>query len=156
MNLIVRAELAKLMIEHQQKKEAWRSKRKKAFINFIKQVLEKDKRFTITPYSESLSSMWSRSIITPPNILGEVMLQREGTYAPVTIEPFDNKYGIYIQAGSRMTRMTILSYPSNCLAWPSVIIADELERQFSREVEWEMNKHNQSTATTKWRKKKGL
>ena len=82
------------------------------------------------------------------------MLQREGIYAPVTIEPFDNKYGIYIQAGSKMTKMTIQSYPSNCLAWPSVIIADELERQFTREVEWEMNKNNQPTNLTKWRKKK--
>jgi hypothetical protein len=122
------------------KRAEYHKKRRQAFVKFIKPILEQDKRYSIVPYKDSRSKMcWSRDE-QENSILGDVMLKRDGDYAPVLIHPNEPQYGVMISAGSTHTACTIQAYPSPSLAWSVLNIANELERQFVREVEWEMNK----------------
>jgi hypothetical protein len=150
----VHSELEQSAKEHFDKQESWRVKRKKAFVTFIKSVLEQDKRYTLVPFvDQSKEVRWSNSFASEDssNILGTVMLKREGTYTDVVIQPNEPKYGVRVFAGSKMNHGGIQAYPSPSLAWPIISMANELERQFTREVEWEMTKHGQQTKVNKKR-----
>lgn len=129
-------------VEAKEKKE---HARRKAFVMFIKEVLKHDKRYSIVPYEDSRDRtkiQWVPNS-TRSGILGSVMLKREGAYADVVIHASEPRYGVIVNAGSSFSSGEVKAYPSSSMAWPIVAIANELERQFTREVEWDMNKHNQ-------------
>lgn len=143
---LIQTEMADHYQKLQEKRQDYARKRRQAFVKFIKPILEKDKRYSIVPHVDVKNrSYFYRDQEANENILGNVMLQRSGSYAPVTISSAEPKYGIVINAGSIHSESVIISYPSPSLTWSVMNIANELERQYSREVEWEMNKHGMET-----------
>ncbi len=70
----------------------------------------------------------------------KVCLIRDGEYGPVTIIPPCEVYGVVIRAGSIYVHANMNMFPSRNLAWPTIKIADELEIQYSKEVQREKQK----------------
>jgi hypothetical protein len=144
----VHEEIEELEKEHLAKQADWKAKRKKAFVTFMKSVLEQDKRYSVVPMIDTRRvGLYGTGLEDSSNILGDVMIRREGTYANVCIHSNEPKYGIIVNAGSKMNHGGMQGYPSPSLAWSMINLANELERQFTREVEWEMNKHQQKVIT---------
>lgn len=121
--------------EYKERIETWK---KKSWHEFCKLVMDTDTRYTLMPLVDynkrhSNDSMIQR-LQNADGVFSNFCLTRTGEKSDIYILPSDPHLGILIDAGSKYSRMTLNSYPSKALVWPVLRIADELERQYIREV----------------------
>lgn len=116
--------------------------KKKSWLDFCKMVMEQDKRYTLMPLSDySMAQGGQGSLLARANgIFSNMCLRRDGEMADVYIVPLDPNLGITIDAGSKYQRMQFSGFPAKSLVWPVLRMADELERQYTREVVIQKNK----------------
>lgn len=107
----------------QERLEKWK---KKSWLEFCKAVMQQDGRYSVEAYGD---------------IFGSLSLRRDGTFCDVHIHPHTPQLGVYIEAGSKFAKTAMACFPSMAMVGPVLKIADELERQFVREVKIEENKH---------------
>lgn len=129
--------------EKREKIEAWK---RKTWLEFCKMVMDADKRYSLLPLvdyntAKGASGMLSRTI-RAQGVFGNMCLRRDGAMQDIYIVPNEPQLGVLIDAGSKYTQMSMTGYPSKSLVWPIIRIADDLERQYTREVTIEANKHN--------------
>lgn len=130
--------------KNQERMEKIKQWKRKSWLDFCKLVMEQDKRYTLLPLSDYSKLMHSQQLglARANGIFGNMCLRRDGERSDIYIVPLDPNLGIAIDAGSKFTKMTLSGFPSRSLVWPVLRIADDLERQFTREVMIEANKHN--------------
>jgi len=128
--------------ELREKIDNWK---KKAWFDFCKLVMYADKRYTLMPLSDYNNKTGKNSMLSrtqnADGIFSNFCLTRTGTLTDIYILPCDPMLGINIDAGSTYSKATVTSFPSQGMVIPTLCIADELERQYIKEVSIESNKH---------------
>lgn len=135
--------------ERIQKIHAWE---KQTWLDFCKMVMESDKRFTILPMFMFIEGNPMTCLTNDEGVFGRQCLKRDGILADVYIIPMERGLGMEIKAGSKYTSMRFNGFPSKTMLWPVLKIADELERQFVREVAIESSKHGNTLQNSNRRK----
>ncbi len=126
--------------------------KKKAWLDYCKLLMDEDKRYTLMPLADYNARTGNNSMLTrvqnADGVFSNFCLTRTGEMTDIYILPCDPMLGITIDAGSKYAKATIQGFPSKAMVWPIIRIADELERQYVREVSVEGNKHGSSTGRT--------
>lgn len=129
--------------EHREKINAWK---KKSWMEFCKMVMDTDKRYSLLPMTDYDNAMKHEGMPMRMNkangVFSNFCLRREGSLQDVYIVPHEPNLGLMVNAGSKYINMIMTGFPSKSLVWPVIRIADDMERQFVREVTIEANKRN--------------
>jgi hypothetical protein len=137
--------IAKSRKAREELKEKIGNWKKKAWLDFCKLLMEEDKRYTLMPLSDynnkQHNSGMAIRVQNAEGVFSNFCLTRTGELSDVYILPSDPMLGILIDAGSKYSKLTLQSFPSKAMVWPILRIADDLERQYTREVSIESNKH---------------
>lgn len=126
--------------------------KKKAWLDFCKLVMAADVRYTLLPLTDynlrtGNNTMVSR-VQNADGVFSNFCLTRTGEIADIYLLPSDPYLGVLIDSGSKYGKATIQGFPSKAMVWPVLRIADELDRQYAREVSIESNKHGSSFGGT--------
>jgi len=126
--------------------------KRKAWLDFCKFVMTEDSRYTlmsITDYNNKMgNSQTINRVQSAEGVFSNFCLTRTGELADVYLLPCEPTMGISIDVGSKYNSGTLQSFPSKAMVWPVIRIADELERQFVREISIESKKHTGGTNAT--------
>lgn len=120
------------------RREAISKWKKTSWLEFCKEVMIADPRFTIQPYTDYYNAPYT---VKEGGTFGQMCLRRDGVLADVYILPPDPNLGFVVEAGSKYTKLSLHGFPSKAMVWPVTRASDELERQFTREVMIEATKH---------------
>ena len=138
----------KAHVDRVERINAWK---KKAWLDFCKMVMEEDKRYSLLPLTDYYNNMKETGMLSrlsrASGVFSGFCLRRDGTLQDVYIIPHEPNLGLVINAGSKYTGMNLTGFPSKALVWPTLRMADDLERQFIREVSIEANKHSTQLPT---------
>lgn len=138
--------------KNQDRMEKIKQWKRKSWLDFCKELIAQDKRYTLMPLSDYMDTQKGNSIwgITKANgVFGNMVLRRDGELNDVYIVPLDPQLGMIVDSGSKFGRMQINGFPARSMVWPVLRIADELERQYTREVTIERNKHTPFAKTVR-------
>lgn len=119
--------------------------KKKAWLDFCKLLMAEDKRYTLMPLTDYNSKAGTNTMMNrvqnADGVFANFCLTRTGEMSDIYLLPCDPILGVKIDAGSKYSTATIQGFPSKAMVWPIIRIADELERQYVREVSIEATKH---------------
>ncbi len=129
--------------ELKQKTEDWK---KKIWIDFCRLVMEADTRYTLMPMTDYNKRMGNHSmtarVANAEGVFSNFCLTRTGELNDVYLLPSDPQLGVLIDAGSKYGKAMIFAFPSKGVLWSVLKLADELERQYVREVKIATNKYS--------------
>lgn len=107
---------------------------KKQWIQFCKDVIAKDSRWSLSLESDALQSITGET--TPHSTLSDVILRRDGVYADVMMYPYQHdKMGFIIIAGNKLRYIKLIAKVTPAMVVPSIMMGDELEKQFIEDVD---------------------
>ncbi len=119
--------------------------KKKAWLDYCKLVMEQDSRWTLLPLSDYNTRAGNNGMLarvtSAEGVFSNFCLTRTGVMNDIYLIPCEPMLGVMIDAGSKYAKCTVTAFPSKGMVWPVLRIADELERQYSREIAIETNKH---------------
>lgn len=144
--------IAKSRKAREELKEKIGNWKKKAWLDFCKLIMEEDKRYTLMPLADYNAKVGNSGMVSrvqnAEGVFSNFCLTRTGELSDIYILPQDPMLGVIIDGGSKYSKLQLQAFPSKGMVWPVLRIADELERQYTREVSIEANKHGNSTGRT--------
>lgn len=135
--------------EKREKVNAWK---KKAWLDFCKEVILADNRFSLMPYADYYNCPGEAK---DGGVFGTMCLVRTGTLCDIYILPPEPNLGFKLEGGSKYTHVSFNGYPSKAMVYPLTKMSDEVERQFIREVSIEATKHGMKLGASKGGKGNG-